>query len=357
MVSATIGGSPETFTDSGRVINTGGFDLASCPNGTNESTQWTPIGNAGCPGAVLNLTPSSQSLDLTQSANVTANLTNSCGNALQNATVDFSVLTGPNAGLSGNSATDSSGNAGFGYSSTLTGTDTVQASVTNIAGTFYSNQVTVIWSKDGTTLTVDNGTADYHDSTTLTATLKDSHGTPLSGQSITFTVGTQTCGPVTTNGSGVASCSFTPTQAAGSYTLSASYSGSSVYLGATGTATFVITHEETTTKYTGPSAALLGGSVTLSGNLKEDGTTPISGRTLTLAIGTQSCTGTTNGSGNASCTISPVTEALGPRPSARRLPATPTTCRRVPARPPTCSRMPARAASWSAISRPRARAR
>jgi hypothetical protein len=51
--------------------------------------------------------------------------------------------------------------------------------------------------------------------------------------------------------------------------------------------------------------------VTLSGVLKEDGVTPISGRSLTLKIGTQSCTATTNASGSASCSLV-VSQPLGP---------------------------------------------
>jgi hypothetical protein len=47
-----------------------------------------------------------------------------------------------------------------------------------------------------------------------------------------------------------------------------------------------------------------GSTITLSGVLKEDGVTPIAGRTLTLTFGTQSCVaGPTNASGSASCNI------------------------------------------------------
>jgi len=48
--------------------------------------------------------------------------------------------------------------------------------------------------------------------------------------------------------------------------------------------------------------------------LKEDGTTPISGRTMTLSLGLQSCTtGLTDGSGAANCSFV-VSGALGPEP-------------------------------------------
>ncbi len=73
----------------------------------------------------------------------------------------------------------------------------------------------------------------------------------------------------------------------------------------TGTVTITVTREETTTTYTGPTVILAGGSgVTLSGKLLEDGTTVlVPPRTVTFTLGTQSCTGTTDGTGAASCTL------------------------------------------------------
>ena len=72
--------------------------------------------------------------------------------------------------------------------------------------------------------------------------------------------------------------------------------------------------EQTTTRYTGPLAIANGFPVTLSGQLLEEGVTPIAGRILTLSVGTNSCvTSPTNGSGNASCTIPTVSVPLGPQ--------------------------------------------
>ena len=72
-------------------------------------------------------------------------LTNCSGVPLANAQVDFTVLSGPNTGLTGAAVTDSNGVASLTYSSSVAGTDTIQASVTNPAGTFFSNTVTVTW--------------------------------------------------------------------------------------------------------------------------------------------------------------------------------------------------------------------
>jgi hypothetical protein len=54
----------------------------------------------------------------------------------------------------------------------------------------------------------------------------------------------------------------------------------------------------------------------MSAVLKEDGTTPIGGRTVTFTLGSgssaQSCTGSTDLTGTAACTIAPVIQPLGP---------------------------------------------
>jgi len=76
---------------------------------------------------------------------VTATFTNSCAQPLQNVSVQFAVLSGPNTGRTGSGTTDSSGQATFSYTGTLTGIDTLRASVTNVIGTLTSSTVTVTW--------------------------------------------------------------------------------------------------------------------------------------------------------------------------------------------------------------------
>lgn len=146
-VTDSSGTTTTTFDDTGQVLNTGGFDLGTCPGGTSEATQWTPIGTAPCAsGAVLTLSPSAQTLPVSTKATVTANLS-ACGTPLPGATVAFSVLSGPNTGVSGTGSgpTDPSGNATFSYSSSVTGTDTLQAAISTAVGSITSNTVTVTW--------------------------------------------------------------------------------------------------------------------------------------------------------------------------------------------------------------------
>jgi hypothetical protein len=144
VVNATIDGVANTFTDSKQVLNTGGVDLASCPAGSNESTQWSLVGTR-CSGATLSLAPATQTHEVGDTAELDATLLNGCGAGLQGSTVDFTIPSGPNAGKTGSAVTNASGVAVFDYTSSTSGTDTVQASTTNPAGTIYSNEVSVDW--------------------------------------------------------------------------------------------------------------------------------------------------------------------------------------------------------------------
>jgi len=160
-------------------------------------------------------------------------------------------------------------------------------------------------------------TSDYHDAFTATATLVDPvDNVPIAGKSVTFTLGVGDSCSATTSGSGVASCSITPTQVPATYQLVTSFAGDVDYVSSGDTDSFVVTKEQTTTTYTGPTVILQGASgVTLNARLLEDGAVPPfpSGQTMTLALGGQSCFGTVDGSGNAQCTLIFV-GALGSEP-------------------------------------------
>jgi RHS repeat-associated protein len=139
-------GTSATLLDTGHVLDTGGRDVAGC--GLNEALPWQAIGTIGgnVPGNLV-LNPPASTVSTSSSAQLVARLTDSSNQLpLSNVTVDFRVVSGPNAGVTGQGVTDSQGLATFSYTSTQTGSDTVKASVTNsIGGTFESNQVTVTW--------------------------------------------------------------------------------------------------------------------------------------------------------------------------------------------------------------------
>ncbi len=172
--------------------------------------------------------------------------------------------------------------------------------------------------KEQTQLTYTGATtSDYHDAFTASATLLDPDDDgPIVGKSVTFTLGASDTCTATTDVDGLASCSITPNQVPGLYTVTAAFDGDDDYLSSTDTEPFTITREQTTTTYTGPTVILQGASgVKLEGKLLEEGVVPISGRTLTLKLGSQSCTATTGANGVASCTLA-FTGALGGQPLA-----------------------------------------
>ena len=86
--------------------------------------------------------------------------------------------------------------------------------------------------------------------------------------------GTQSC-TGTTNASGVATCSITPTEPGGTYTLSGSFGGDTTtvptLLPSTGSSTFVETKAPTTVTYTGSTSITSGSSPTLSATLTSNG--------------------------------------------------------------------------------------
>jgi hypothetical protein len=172
-------------------------------------------------------------------------------------------------------------------------------------------------------------TSDFDDAATVQAQLTTTSGAPVPGETITFTLtpggtgggvapgGTPSC-TGTTGATGTATCSLTPNQAAGTFTLTATFAGDDAKFAPSSASTpFTVTKEETVTKFTADSPVVLanGQSATFKATLKEDGVTPIPGRTLTFTLGSgssaQTCSGTTNASGTATCSIV-VNQPLGP---------------------------------------------
>ncbi len=175
-----------------------------------------------------------------------------------------------------------------------------------------------------TTLTLSAGTATYASATTLTGTLTNSlTGVPLAGQTVTLALnGSPSC-TATTNASGVASCSVTITEAAGSYSVAGSFAGATTcgslcVLASNGSNTFIVTKAATSVTNTSPPYAVTGMPITLSGTLTTSAGSGPGGQTVTLTLGSgstaQSCTGTASASGAVSCTISNVNQTAGTVP-------------------------------------------
>jgi hypothetical protein len=221
-VAVSVNGVVTTYPDTGQVLNTGGVDGAACdrpaiPAG-NESAQWVSIGSPPCAtGAQLTLAPATQTHPVGQAASVTATLS-ACGTPLTGATVDFAVPSGPNTGTTGSgpAVTDANGHASFTYTSATTGTDTVQAVVTNAVGPIPSNTVNVVWQKRPTAITSTTALQPFAQGgvAALSSTLTDANsGTPLPGKNVTMALGSgstaQSCS-ASTDTAGTAACSISP---------------------------------------------------------------------------------------------------------------------------------------------------
>jgi len=170
-------------------------------------------------------------------------------------------------------------------------------------------------------------TRDYHDSAAMSATLVQSGGSlPAVGKIIKFQIGPSSSDVcfATTDNVGTASCSIRLTQAPGASTVTASFNGDTFYKAASDSRSFTITREETTLSFTGPTVILAGaGSTTLSAKLVEDGANDDdgdggeaapdpAGQTITFTLGSQSCSGTTDATGAATCSIANVSgQTLG----------------------------------------------
>jgi hypothetical protein len=171
-----------------------------------------------------------------------------------------------------------------------------------------------------TTLTYTGATSgDFNDEVTVSATLVDSSVTPavpLPGQSVSFSLnGTDTCTGAT-DASGSGSCTLTPSEQSGTYTLVATFAGAGALPSSSAPTSFVVSAEESAIASASPGFFANGLTAPLAAALMEDGKEPIPGRNVALSLGSgaseQTCSAATAADGSARCTIDPVNQALGP---------------------------------------------
>lgn len=96
-----------------------GFELDSAAAVVGEGAVLTPVSGSNPVGSPYTFTTKVQDGD---------------GNPITDQPVTFTVLSGPNAGMTGSATTDTNGDATFTYASALSGTDTVQVSFTDASG-------------------------------------------------------------------------------------------------------------------------------------------------------------------------------------------------------------------------------
>jgi Bacterial Ig-like domain (group 3) len=154
---------------------------------------------------------------------------------------------------------------------------------------------------------------------TLTATLNDGNGAGVGEQTVTISLGSQSCQGTTDfavpgTSQGHASCQITLNQSPGSYSVAAHYAGGiGAYQSSDSAATtFTILKQATTLAYTGPTSGDYNDPVTLTATLTNTATNAgISGETVSFGFGAESCSGTTDGNGVASCTVTPTDSVAG----------------------------------------------
>lgn len=324
----------EAFAYSGDVT---AIDLTTSPASATTAATGTSrffisaIGTNGCgygsiPGTIVKVGPSSCSssttsngpqLTLTESSGSATPPTGSSVSftaALSNAgdpaaaPVNFTVA-GTNLATA-EALADNSGQATASFSGTFQGIDTVTATAVVNGQTIRSAPLQVHWTAGKSTTFLDLNVSQLGgpvgQSATITASLFDltqSPPTPLSGRTVTLSLGGQAC-QAQTDGSGVASCDLTP-QSAGLLPLTASYGGDATFTRSSASNRFDATSTSARPTSTGvdcsPGSVTTGSATTCTATVTDTGTGAATTPTGTVSFTTDS-SGTFGGAG--SCALS-----------------------------------------------------
>ena len=241
-------------------------------------------------------------------------------------TVTFVLGSGASA-QSCQAQTDSTGTAQCSIASVNQAPGPIPVSDTFAGDVYYktASASSTVNLPEGTQLVISNPTTNtYNGQSTLTGTLTNTYtGQPVNGEPVTLTInGTQSCTAVTGangNPSGVASCTLSPNEPAGTYSFTGSFPGDNgsqpQLLSSGSTSTIVVTPAPSTLTYSGPPTVTNGQPATFSGTVTSSNPTSgtdVPGVPVTFTIGSgssmQSCSGTTNASGYVSCTIPKVNQ-------------------------------------------------
>ena len=184
-----------------------------------------------------------------------------------------------------------------------------------------------------TTVTVSPETVKFSQTTPLSATVAVSSpyqavSTASIAGTVDFTLGSTDLGSVSVSSatganSVTANLAASPvilqTPSSSAYTITATYtpSSGSFYDGSSGTGALTVIHDDSALAYTGPVVIANGQPATLSATMTGNGVpAQVSGRTLTFTLGSggsaQQCTATTTSSGVGTCTITKVSQPVGP---------------------------------------------
>lgn len=165
--------------------------------------------------------------------------------------------------------------------------------------------VTISYLVESTTITYTGPASGFTgEPVTLSARLTASSGPVPNAQLVFRLNATETC-VGTTNSNGVASCSITPDEVAGTYPLAIGYGGDVVHQPSGTEVRFEVTRKPTTLTYTGALTGDFHDPATVSARLTVFGA-PVASQPVAFKLNdTETCTGTTNTDGVASCALTP----------------------------------------------------
>ena len=219
-----------------------------------------------------------------KTVNLTATLTDSDGNPVRDASVQFSV----NGTIIGSVNTDNNGIATLPY--TITQTSGTYTILTNYLGnniyTTSSNTNKLQVTHTPTSTVINALIGNKGETVNLTATLTDTvHHQTISGETIKFLINGNLVGSAVTNSNGIAILPYTITENGGSYYIDAIFAGDNVYNSSTGGATLKVLQSNIyVTVTSNNSHPKIGETVKITFKVGNRGPDPANNVVLTLKI-------------------------------------------------------------------------
>lgn len=312
----TLGGDTEvstnssgeaTFTDLRITGTVGNCSLLFAATGLTSVSAPVILGPGPVSAANSTITASPGTITAGGSGStITVTARDASNNLVPDASVSFVATSGGGSFTPGGATTNASGVATTTYTNTAAGPKTIGATA---GGVMLDDEAAVTVNPDAadagqSTLVPDPTSVTANTASTLTLTLRDQFGNPISGQSVTFgsdLAGSFGANPVSTSALGTASTTFTPT-ATGTHTLEATVAG------LTETAQLAVTAGEvsgatSSLTFESPSVVAYDPAVAGTLTLKDAQGNPVSGRNVTFSVDGMGAILPTSGTTDADGTI------------------------------------------------------
>ena len=267
----------------GEVALAKGFDNApTVPNADQADSDHDGIGDV-IDGA--SVSAGDAALSRNQSGNLSATLTNG-GTPIAGQTITFTFdADGDSTAETFTGTTNGSGTATVSVTTTRPVGEAAYEVSWNGGLGITSTDSGVVTVRDATNLALDGdnpSSGQVTDQATFGATLTDSDGLALSGQTVTFTVGSAT-GSGTTDASGQVEVTLTLAGPAASTNVQASFAGAGLYGESSASAPFTVSKEDTVLTLSDAVANKSSGALA-SAVLKETDGAPLAGKTIEFYV-------------------------------------------------------------------------